>query len=107
MKSMYKLYMEVYSGDILAYAKCFDFYSTMALFNCFNTELAMVHEIFTELNKAGSYKESPYDLTVCLYTRPKEQFNDDRLSNVFRLYLRKKYSCCGEKLDFSDGLNIF
>ena len=99
--------MEVYSGDILAYAKDTCLYDTKALISYLDTEPATVHEVFTELNKAGSYKELPYVLTMCLYRRPKQMFDSDKLSNIFRLYAKGTYLCLGEKFDFSDHLAIF
>ena len=107
MISMYRIYMEVYSGDILAYAKDVCLHDIKALIEYLSTESVTIHEVFTELNKAGSYKESPYVLTVCLYRRPRQMFDDDRLPNIFRLYMKKTYFCHGEAFDFADGLTIF
>ena len=104
---MYRIYLEVYSRDILAYAKDICLHDNKALISYLDTEPATVHEVFTELNKAGSYKELPYVLTICLYRRPKQMFGSDKLSNIFRLYLNKTYLCRGEKFDFSNNLAIF
>lgn len=107
MKPEYRVHIEVYSGDVLAYTKCVYPYDTKALIEYLSTEPATIHEVFTELNKAELYKKLRYTLTICLYRRPKSMLNNDKLSNIFRLYLKKTYFCHKEAFDFADMLTVF
>ena len=106
MDHMFRLLIEVYSGDILVYGKAINPYDVQELLQYLDTECVIAHKIFTELNKTDSYKKSPYSLTIYLYKRPTRQSDDNEIKRPLRFYAAKTYNCRGEEFDFYNELNF-
>lgn len=106
MENVFRLLIEVYSGDVLVYNEVVNPYNVQELLQYLNTECAIAHKIFTELNKTDSYKDSPYNLTVYLYKRPTRRCDDGKIKRPLRFYVAKAYPCRGEEFNFYNELNF-